>query len=298
MNAIEVSSYDEMMSRLMPIAHYKSNLRNFRVLATCEFCGNQYETSALCIYERHRLNKADFECASCRGQKCVKFAQYAMAPDRRSSLSKEMWKTRNHKVDDNTKLKLADAAKKQHARMTEAEKKSLYEKRSATIRNWDEAQRQSFKEKREKTFLEKYGVKSLTDIQKARRKYIYNNLNFDSSIELAYYIFLVDKKVPFEYHPNVFFEYEYKNEVHKYYPDFLVKNIFVELKGSQFLKEDGSWRDIYNGNDDKMECKHQCLLQNNVKIIYDFEMTDVLDYIKSTYGKAFLNKFKRRTKAK
>lgn len=125
--------------------------------------------------------------------------------------------------------------------------------------------------------------------------YFYDNLIFDSSIELIFYLYLKDNNISFEFHPYIKFEYFYKNEKHFYYPDFIVEKTIVELKGNQFLKEDGTWRDIYQGNDEKMECKHQCLLQNNVKIIYEKDMSLYKTWFKNTYGKAFLKKCKNNS---
>jgi hypothetical protein len=125
--------------------------------------------------------------------------------------------------------------------------------------------------------------------------YFYDNLVFDSSIELIFYLYLKDHLIPFEFHPPIRYEYIYENEKHFYYPDFLVEKTVIELKGNQFLKEDGTWKDIYTHNDEKMECKHQCLLRNNVNIIYEKDMDQYKKWFEDTYGKAFLKKCKNNS---
>ena len=64
----------------------------------------------------------------------------------------------------------------------------------------------------------------------AQTKYNFQEIHFDSAPELAYYIWLTDNNISFEYQPNITFEYEYDNKKHIYMPDFLVENQLVELK--------------------------------------------------------------------
>ena len=76
-------------------------------------------------------------------------------------------------------------------------------------------------------------------------------------------------------------------------PDFLVENQLIEIKGRQFLNEDGTWRNPYNKNQNEIcEAKHQCVLKNNVKILYFNNYKKYLDYINDKYGKDYLKKFK------
>ena len=66
-----------------------------------------------------------------------------------------------------------------------------------------------FRSRLKTIFLQKYGVDNpwkSHDIQKRiRKRYIYNGISFDSSPEIAYYVFLTDHKIKFTYHPNKFF---------------------------------------------------------------------------------------------
>ena len=48
-------------------------------------------------------------------------------------------------------------------------------------------------------------------------------------------------------------------------PDFKVDNKYIELKGDQFLKSDGTWQCPFDHSLDAIyEAKHQCLIKNNV----------------------------------
>ena len=156
---------------------------------------------------------------------------------------------------------------------------------------------QTIRQKIIETCLEKYNTPCPLRNENIKKlsfaKYFYNNIFFDSAPELAYYIWLTDNKISFEYQPNITFEYEYEGKKHIYMPDFLVEDQLIELKGSQFLNEDGSWKNPYNKSDTgKTEAKHQCLLKNNVKIIYTDEYQKYLNYVKETYGKSYLKNFK------
>ena len=155
-----------------------------------------------------------------------------------------------------------------------------------------------FYEKRKNTMINKYG----NDITmynhelfiKTKQKYTYNNINFDSAWELAYYIWLKDHNIDFEYQPDISFDYEYNNKIHRYYPDFLVEDEIQEIKGTQFFENYNPNNKMicpYNRDlDDFVEAKHQCMIKNNIKIITD--CTEYLNYIRNTYGNDYLKQFK------
>ena len=129
---------------------------------------------------------------------------------------------------------------------------------------------------------------------KQQQKYVFHDISFDSIPEIAYYIWLTDNNISFEYQPNISLEYEYEGKKHVYMPDFKVEDQLVELKGSQFLKEDGSWKNPYDKSQDGLfEAKHQCLLKNSVKIIYTDEYMNYVKYVEEKYGKDYLKQFKK-----
>ena len=169
-----------------------------------------------------------------------------------------------------------------------------------------------FREKSRKTCLEKYNVEYPTqnkeiinkvikkfyeniDKHKIKKsKYFYNNIYFDSRPELAYYIWLKDNNINFEYHPNIKLEYYYENKKHIYEPDFLVNNELHEIKGLHFFINRNPLNEMcnpYNHKKDKIaEAKHQCMIKNNVKIIFNFNK--YYNFIDVKYGKTYLDNFK------
>ena len=163
-------------------------------------------------------------------------------------------------------------------------------------------QTDEFKEKAKATWKKTLGVSqpSLSNevMKKQHAKYFYDKQFFDSSIELAFYIWLQDQKKDFVYKPSVSFKYEHNGVAHSYFPDFKVEGKLVELKGQQFLKDDGTWQNPYDHSQDALyEAKHQCALQNNVKILYSSDYKKYVDYVKMKHGASFLNELKVKARA-
>ena len=148
------------------------------------------------------------------------------------------------------------------------------------------AQLRYVKEKAKQTCLEKYGRYPIT-----YNKYEFDNEKFDSSFELAYYIWLKDNNINFEFHPNIFFPYEYNGIIHSYYPDFIVDGSITEIKGSQFF-ENGRMINPYDrSQDDLYNAKYQCMLKNGINIITD--CSKYIDYVNTKYTTDFIPLFKK-----
>src|SRR5574344_671511 len=155
-------------------------------------------------------------------------------------------------------------------------------------------------DKRHETCIKKYGVdhhmKNNEIIEKygeiGRVKgYYFNGQHFDSSWELAFYIYLSDNKKQFIYHPQFTFSYTGDDgEVHLYLPDFLVEGQFYEIKGTQFFNEKGEPYNMYTHS--YWWDKYNSLKKNNVKILLKDDIKKYLDYVKEEYGKHFLSYWK------
>ena len=131
--------------------------------------------------------------------------------------------------------------------------------------------------------------------KKQQQKYEYEMIHFDSAPEIAYYIWLTDHNIQFEYQPDVHFNYEADNKKHSYFPDFIVEGQLVELKGSHFFNDDGTMCNPYDHSQDELyEAKHQCMIKNKVNIITDSSLCVkvVYDYIDKKYGEGYLQQFK------
>lgn len=158
------------------------------------------------------------------------------------------------------------------------------------------SQLEEIKEKKKQTTFLHYGVENPNDsheIQSLKcKKYFYDNNYFDSSWEIAYYIWLKNNGVYFEYQPKQTFEYTYNNKIFKYHPDFLVENYFVEIKGSHFFDTFGNFINPYNRNlDGQYKEKYKCMLDNNIIIIRNCDK--YLNYVNKKFGKNYLKQFKK-----
>jgi selenocysteine-specific translation elongation factor len=189
------------------------------------------------------------------------------------------------------------------------------EKREQTLLNQygvkNNAQRESAKESTRKTLVSRYGsvkeaYKERTEvIQKVMmekygvttnlafvtfKKYGYDNNFFDSSWELAYYIWLKDHKIKFSYHEKMIKYIGDDDKEHCYYPDFIIDNKIVEIKGDHFFNEKEEPYDKYH------KCfwknKHDLILKQGGKILRSKDIKPYIEYVKDKYGKNFLKSCK------
>lgn len=143
-------------------------------------------------------------------------------------------------------------------------------------------------EKRKQNNLKKFGfinpMQNPEIRKKSRSKYFYDNRYFDSSWEIAYYIWLKDNAIDFDFHPNDSFEYITSDgKVHKYFPDFKVGDEYIEIKGDH----------LYEKHSMSMPPeKIECMQTNGIKILRSAEIKPILNYICSKYGKSYVKKFK------
>ena len=148
----------------------------------------------------------------------------------------------------------------------------------------------------------KYGVdafpQSIKYIKTAHKKYTYNNINFDSSWELALWIYAQDHNENIIREP-IKFAYYVDNKKHYYFPDFLYKNNLIEIKGLHLLTVDKKLKRCYTNMDNAIiNAKQKCIEENNVIIWTKPDIQFALDYIKITYSKDYLKQFRNRGKFK
>lgn len=75
---------------------------------------------------------------------------------------------------------------------------------------------------------------------------------------------------------------------HKYFPDFVVDNELVEIKGAQFLDSNLSLIDPY-GSDPS--AKDNCMRINNVRLVSPISMKYIITIVEQKYGKDYYKKF-------
>lgn len=88
--------------------------------------------------------------------------------------------------------------------------------------------------KAKETLKQRYGVE-----HPPKRLYCFDNIYFDSFPELALYLYAKENNEEIKRSPCTL-KYTINGIEHDYLPDFLYNGQLVEIKGKQFLKEDGT----------------------------------------------------------
>ena len=110
-----------------------------------------------------------------------------------------------------------------------------------------------------------------------KSKYYYNNIYFDSSWELAFYIYCVDHGINIERNTHIL-KYFVNGKERGYIPDFLVNGEFVEIKGDFLWEFEGGSSFFKNEDLEKEKQRYLCAKENQVKIIYQKDIGVYLKY--------------------
>lgn len=124
-----------------------------------------------------------------------------------------------------------------------------------------------------------------------KRGYKYNDLYFENSWSLAYYIWLKDHNKKFEYQISLpLFYIDDDNIKRNHYFDFLVEGKYVEIIGKHFFNEKD---EPFNNYSKKYWWKkYQFLIDNNVYIMREKEAFSYVKYVNEKYGKNFIKSHK------
>jgi len=127
--------------------------------------------------------------------------------------------------------------------------------------------------------------------------YNYYGIYFDSSWELAVWIYCIDNNIPIIRNTNMFEYKDMYNNVRHYIPDFIINGNYVEVKGPQFWNN-GKMIFPYNKlhhnskeftleekeyMDDLYERKHRCGLSNGVLFWKEDDCKKYIDYCNNKY---------------
>lgn len=165
----------------------------------------------------------------------------------------------------------------------------------------------SIREKSEKTFLEKYGAKHFAQsetyeklmlekygsLSVGSRRYLYDNIFFDSLWELYFYLFHKDAGDIIIREPTKF-TYTYRGITKKYYPDFSVNGKLFEIKSSFFFEDRDDTKkfiDPYGGDQDYADAKWNCMIEHNVEVISLTKIKPYIEYVETKYGKKFAENY-------
>ena len=154
---------------------------------------------------------------------------------------------------------------------------------------------QDIQEKIKATCLKKYGVENYVQTNDFHAKvithYKFKNETFDSSWELAYWIYAKDHNIQIEHEP-IRLAYNVDNKTYYYFPDFRINNQLLEIKGDHMCSNK-KIKDLWgNLGSKKLQAKIKCMQENNIKILNYNDIKFALDYIKNNYGKNYLKQFK------
>lgn len=160
--------------------------------------------------------------------------------------------------------------------------------------------------KAKNTWKEKYGVinpfstedsKDKARKSQARKRFFYNDGEaFDSSWELAFWIYHKDNGVPIKREPTKMY-FIYEGTKLGYVPDFEVGGQLYEIKGDQFFDKDGNMVCPYNHTLDKLwKAKQDFMVSLGVKIIRRDNIQNYIEYVNKNYGNNYLFSFCQKKK--
>lgn len=173
------------------------------------------------------------------------------------------------------------------------------------------AQDPEVKRKIQETCLRNNGVRHALQskelLSKARRKYTYQGIQFDSKPEIAFLRYHQDHNIPIEIHPDPIDYIDDLGTAHKYFPDFKVGDQLIEIKGDHLLDKEGKLScDIFYRSKPKDEdydkdkvrsiAKAKCMKENSVKVLFKKDYSFYIKYIHNTYGKDWFDQFKNLAK--
>lgn len=266
----------EIQTRVYCIVYNITSINQFPKCKTC----NKPIVQNVTTFSKG-FGYTQFCCAKCR----------AINPEYKQKMLEDRMKKYGNIYGDMSKILATRYARYGHTNL----------KQSVSLKNTYKEHKQEIEQKKSNTLFKHYGVRSPMQSSMLRAKHnvriSYDNKKFDSLSELALYIWLIDHNKQFEFQPNISFEYEFNGVIHKYCPDFKIDNQYVEIKGDQFFKDDGTMQNPYDHSLDALyEAKHQCMIQNNVIILKGNDYKKYEDYVQNKYGYDYLKQFKIKSK--
>ena len=163
---------------------------------------------------------------------------------------------------------------------TENGRNKILNAQKLTNLNWNSERKNKINE----TKLQRYGT-----LNPNKAIYKYNNILFDSSWELYYYIYqkeILNNNIQ----RGKTFEYFINDEKHIYECDFFVNNKNVEIKGNHLIDENGNLSQM--PTDEQNKCKQKCMEENNVQIISKKEMESIIKIVDEKYTKDYVSLFR------
>lgn len=251
----------------------------------CETCGKEFSR------RKPFLSDCKILCHGCKISESARLRTLENPNYQKDKLDKrkatcfKRFNCDNASKDEVQRKKISDNLKSVYL----SNKEEIIEKRKVTNRH-------GFGFERKDTYMHRTGYdhpKHNPEVDNLKKNYFYNGVYFDSSWELAYYIWLNDNGIEFMYHPPFYIEYLGEDgKLHDYQPDFLINGVFYEIKGDQFFNEKNEPYNHYSKS--FWWCKYNAIISYGVIIYRESYMRQYLKYIKNTYGKNYLKSYRVR----
>lgn len=257
----------------------------------CERCGSFFEMSYK-IFTKKKTENLPFLCKKCRLSET-----YYKSNDKRQKTLKNKYGVTNNLHVNNVEQKIKDGWIEKSKKTRQLKygayfsKEKIEKTNKALIEKYgslENAYKQRY-EKIQNVFQSKYGTKYPLMFY-SHKKYGFDNNLFDSSWELAYYIWLKDKGISFEYHTQKIEYIGDDGKNHTYFPDFIVNGKIVEIKGDHFFNEKGEPFNKYTKR--SWKAKYDLILQKGGQIFRFEDIKPYLSYVKENYGDGFLKQWK------
>ncbi len=100
------------------------------------------------------------------------------------------------------------------------------------------------------------------------KKGYYKDIFCGSTYELAYVIYCLDHNIDIK-RCDKYYNYEYKGKSHLYFPDFIVDNTIIEIKGY---------------HTELVDIKVSAIEDMPIKVLYKKDLADVFNYVFKTYN--------------
>lgn len=177
---------------------------------------------------------------------------------------------------------------------TTERKQQIIAKQKDTWKKRSQEERQRSLEKFRQTWKNKSADEKRDIRSKAVHRYMYDGELFDSSWELALWIYAKDHGEDIKRCPTVLM-WSFNDQNHEYYPDFEYNGQLVEIKGEQFFKENGDLYCPYDRSlDEYMKAKQAFMNKIGVKLYRLEDIEPVYSYILDTYKKHYLELFNKK----
>lgn len=113
-----------------------------------------------------------------------------------------------------------------------------------------------------------------------RYKYgTYKGIHCDSSWELAFVMYCLDNDITFSRNTTEHFPYYFNNELHEFYPDFVIGDTYIEIK---------------NYHSDLTNAKVEQFPRNKKLVVFYYrDMKHYINYVVNKYGKDFIKLYDR-----